>query len=181
MVGFALKTERLSLRPLTAEDVFAFVRYRRNPKVAKYQSWDVGYSEDDGIRLIEAQAGIDLPAEGEWLQLAIHELKTNLLVGDVALHSLDAKKASFELGFTLAPEFQGKGFGREAVGRVIEYLVDEVGATRLEASTDRRNIQASKLLIALGFEIQPERSWEEDFKGEKVTVDVYQASYPRLK
>ena len=181
MVRFTLKTERLSLRPLAAEDVLAFVRYRQSPEVAKYQSWDVGYSAEEGMKLVEAQTGIDLPAEGEWLQLAIHELKTNFLVGDVALHSLDAKNTSFELGFTLAPEFQGKGFGREAVGRVVEYLVDEVGATSLEASTDRRNIQASKLLIALGFEIQPERSWEEDFKGERVTVDVYEASYPRLK
>jgi len=166
MVRFTLKTERLSLRPLAAEDVLAFVRYRQSPEVAKYQSWDVGYSAEEGMKLVEAQAGIDLPAEGEWLQLAIHELKTNFLVGDVALHSLDAKNTSFELGFTLAPEFQGKGFGREAVGSVI---------------ADRRNIQASKLLIALGFEIQPERSWEEDFKGERVTVDVYEASYPRLK
>ena len=178
---FPLKTERLSLRPLAAEDALAFVRYRQNPEVAKYQSWEVSYSAEEGMKLVEAQAGIDLPAEGEWLQLAIHELKTNFLVGDVALHSLDATNASFELGFTLAPEFQGKGFGREAVGRVVEYLVDEVGATSLEASTDRRNIQASKLLIALGFEIQPARSLEEDFKGERVTVDVYEASYPRLK
>jgi len=181
MVRFPLETKRLSIRPLTAEDVLAFVRYRQSPEVAKYQSWDVGYSVEEGMRLVAAQAGIDLPAEGEWLQLAIHELKTNLLVGDVALHALDATNTSVELGFTLAPEFQGKGFGREAVGRVVQYLVDEVGATSLEASTDRRNIQASKLLIALGLEMQPERSWEEDFKGERVTVDVYQASYPRLK
>ena len=179
MVRFPLKTERLSLQPLAAEDVLDFVRYRQDPDVAKYQSWDGGYSAEEGMNLVEAQAGIELPAEGQWLQLAIHELKTDLLVGDVAVHCLSAKKNSFEIGFTLAPQFQGKGFGREAVGRAIEYLVDEVGATIIEASTDRRNIQASKLLIALGFEIQAERSWEEDFKGERVTVDVYEASYPR--
>lgn len=35
----AIVTERLELRLLAHEDVPAFVAYRRDPDVARYQSW----------------------------------------------------------------------------------------------------------------------------------------------
>lgn len=178
---YPLFTERLSIQPLGMNDIEAFVKYRQDPEIARFQSWETSYSLADAVNLVQGQHQVTLASEGNWLQLAIHDLDTKLLIGDVALHSLDEKSSRFELGFTLAREHQGKGLGKEAVTRVISYLVDDEGATFFEASTDRRNVRSSKLLVSLGFELQPSRSWEEDFKNEWVTVDVYEASYPRLK
>ena len=42
-----LRTERLTLSVLTAADRAAFVRYRRDPDVARWQSWSTTYSDDD--------------------------------------------------------------------------------------------------------------------------------------
>jgi len=37
---FEIVTERLSLRPFRVDDLAAFVAYRSDPEVARYQSWD---------------------------------------------------------------------------------------------------------------------------------------------
>jgi len=41
---FEIVTERLSLRPFRVDDLAAFVAYRSDPEVARYQSWDSTYS-----------------------------------------------------------------------------------------------------------------------------------------
>jgi RimJ/RimL family protein N-acetyltransferase len=40
-------TARLSLRPFQVDDLEAFVAYRSDPEVARYQSWDSTYSMAD--------------------------------------------------------------------------------------------------------------------------------------
>ena len=48
-------TERLRLRPFTADDLAAFVAYRSLPEVARYQSWDTSYSMVDAERFRASQ------------------------------------------------------------------------------------------------------------------------------
>jgi aminoglycoside 6'-N-acetyltransferase len=86
----------------------------------------------------------------------------------------------FEIGFTLASQFQGHGYAREALTALMKFLFDEVGATKLEASTDQRNTSSIKLLEAVGFQRDLARTFTEEFKGEIVTVDVYQTRFSSL-
>ncbi|WXZ50347.1 GNAT family N-acetyltransferase [Clavibacter tessellarius] len=57
----ALTTCRLLIEPLEPRDVDDFVRYRRDPDVARYQSWGIDYSRADAERLVAAQPGGRLP------------------------------------------------------------------------------------------------------------------------
>ena len=171
---YPLRAERLTIQPLSLDDLDAFVTYRRDPSVALFQSWDTSYSSEQGRALIEGQAGVLLPAPGEWLQLAIHSINDGELLGDLALHRLDDPQLTFEIGYTLAPLHQGKGFAREAVARLLQFLGNEVGATKVIATPDRRNEPSIRLLTALGFQLIPSKSWNEDFKGENVTVDYFE-------
>ena len=176
LVPYPLLTPRLSIEPLGRHDIDAFAAYRQDPEVARYQSWEPSYSTADATRLVESQAGVTLPVPGEWLQLGVRARDTGALVGDVAVHTREDANATFELGFTVAREHQGNGFGREAVGRAIEFLFDEVGAVRILASCDRRNTASQRLLSALGFEPQPDRSWTEEFKNEWIEMDEFELS-----
>jgi RimJ/RimL family protein N-acetyltransferase len=154
-------------------DLESFVTYRRDPEIARFQSWDTSYSHSQAKELIESQNGVLLPAKGDWLQLGIHFGTSEELIGDLAIHRLDEERIAFEIGFTLARQFQGHGYAREALLALLDYLLNEVGATKLEASTDRRNISSIKLLEAVGFDQEQARTFTEEFKGETVTVDVY--------
>lgn len=50
-----------------------------------------------------------------WFQYAIALPESNQLIGDCAIHTLDSELRIVEIGFTLAPEFQGKGYIHEAL------------------------------------------------------------------
>ena len=169
-VTYPLFTERLSIEPLGLSDLEAFVNYRQNPEIARYQSWDDSYSIAQGRELIESQAGLALPESGQWLQLAIHDRKSGTLIGDLAIHSLENELNCFEIGFTVANQFQRRGYGKEAAEKVLEYLVTTAGGKKFIATPDSRNEASIGLLISLGFEQRQENTWTEEFKGETVTV-----------
>ena len=170
-----LQTKRLQVSPLVVEDLDAFVGYRQDPAVAKFQSWDPGFSKDQGLELIRSQSGFHFPPVGEWLQLGIRDLTSGQLVGDLALHSLEQDR-SYEIGFTIAREHQGKGFGREAAVALLEYLFEQMRADCVQANTDCRNQVSIRLLESLGFSQLVDRSWVEEFKGETVTVYVFEVT-----
>lgn len=171
---YPLVTPRLRIRPLALEDVPSFVAYRQNPDVARYQSWETSYAEANAVELVESQIGVDVPADGEWLQLAIHERETGVHVGDLALHSVSDEESVYEIGYTIAPAHQGQGFAREAASRLLEFLFTENRATSVIAMTDTRNAPSIRLLEALGFEHVPSKGFTEEFKGETVDVDYFE-------
>jgi RimJ/RimL family protein N-acetyltransferase len=170
---FPLLTPRVSIEPLTMRDVDEFVRYRKDPEIARFQSWDTNYSAQHGVDLVQSQEGVVLPAPGNWLQLAIHDRETGELLGDLALHTIDTAELSFEIGFTLATKNQGNGIAREATRRLLDFLFDELGAISICASCDSRNSPSIALLLALGFENRPTESWTEFFKDESIVVNYF--------
>jgi aminoglycoside 6'-N-acetyltransferase len=171
---YPLLTERLSIRPLVLADLDSFVGYRQDPSIARFQSWEPAYPEHQARELIESQAGVFIPDKGQWLQLGIHNLVSDELVGDLALHSVVEGEGIFELGFTIAKRHQGQGFAKEAAAMIITHLVAEVGATKFVANTDRRNAASIAVLLALGFRRDSSRTWEENFKNEDVIMDYFE-------
>jgi len=177
---YPLITERLSIQPLTIADLETFVEYRQDPEIARFQSWDTSYSHSQAEELIQSQNGVLLPEKGNWLQLGIHLGVNGELIGDLAIHRLDEERIGFEIGFTLARQFQGHGYASEALPALMDFLLNEVGAAKLEASTDRRNLSSIKLLETVGFHRVQARTFSEEFKGEIVTVDVFETRFSSL-
>ena len=155
----------------------AFVEYRQDPEVARFQSWDTNYSNQQALELIEGQIGIVFPDLDQWLQLAIRLQANDELVGDLAVHNLGDSKV--EIGFTVSRPFQRRGIAREAVAALIDFLEREFGTRELIATPDRRNSASIKLLESLGFSEKPELSWWEDFKGGRVQVLHYALTIQR--
>ncbi len=172
-MSYPLMTERLSIQPLSLTDLDSFVAYRQNPEIARYQSWEPSYSKAQAKELIDSQDGVLLPGKDQWLQLAIHDQTSKELVGDLAIHAIEADNSIFEIGFTIASEHQGKGLATEAAQKLLAHL-ELQGATKFFAYTDSRNTPSIKLLTVLGFELQPSKGWTEQFKGELVKVECFE-------
>ena len=143
------RTARLRVRPFAPTDVETFVRYRAHPDVARYQSWS-DYTVDEGRALIDSMLGVAPGTPGQWHQFALQELATGSLVGDLALKVNDSESTEAELGFTLAPEHQGNGYGTEAVRALLDYAFGELHLRRLIAVTDALNQPAAALLERVG-------------------------------
>lgn len=139
----------LVLRRFSAGDLPAFLAYRNDPEVARFQSWE-------SLSLAEATAFIarhetqEIGSPGQWLQIAISLKRTGQLVGDCALkvHAVDARQAT--IGITLCRDFQGQGLATEALSTLLEYLFLEAGLHRVQADTDPANVRAWRLLERLG-------------------------------
>ena len=147
--GSYFETPRLLVRPFVPTDLDAFVAYRAHPDVERYQSW-TDYAREDGLALIESMRELRPGIPGEWYQLALEERTEGTLVGDLALNVNEAEPREAEIGFTLAPEQQGKGYGTEALRALLGYTFDVLGLHRVIAITDALNAPAAALLGRVG-------------------------------
>lgn len=150
------------LRRFTRTDVPALVRYRSEQEVARYQSWDAPYREMQARELVDAMQTRQ-PGEPGWFQFAIEERTSRALIGDLGLHLFEAEQA--EIGYTLAREVWGRGYGSEAVGTLLNLVFGQLLVHRIIARTDPRNDRSARLLRRLGFRHEG-RFLESYFDGE---------------
>ena len=146
----SLETDRLILRPFVDDDLLAFVAYRSDPDTARYQSWDPTFSLEDGRHFLDGLRGTRPDTPGEWFQFAIADRATDQLLGDCAAHPEADDPRVVKVGYTLAPEHQGRGYATEAVRRLLDYLFLERDKHRVYATCDVRNEPSIALLERLG-------------------------------
>src|SRR5262249_36082486 len=149
-----LMSARLVLRRFRTEDIATFVRYRADPDVARFQSWE-NFTIEDGIRFFDWVSTQHPDTAGEWFQFAVARRDTEDIIGDCGLHALTEPVGEVEIGFTLAPEHQGHGYASEAVGCLLDYVFDRLGKERVVALTDVRNDPSIALLERLRFVRDP--------------------------
>jgi RimJ/RimL family protein N-acetyltransferase len=148
-----LPTPRLTLRRFRGSDAPAFLDYRNNPAVARYQSW-TGCTPAEANAFVEGMARAVWGQPGAWFQIAIEERASGGLAGDCACHFLEREPGSVGLGYTLSPICQGRGYATEAVTAVLDFLLLTAGYRRVTASTDPRNLPSVRLLQRLGFVLE---------------------------
>lgn len=143
-------TQRLTLRQFEARDLNAFAAYRALPEVAAYQSW-TDYSRADADHFFEQQQQLTFTQPGTWFQIAIARKDDDQLIGDCVVHFLADDQQQAEIGFTLAPGHQGKGYAAEAIAALLELLFTELKLHRVFAITDVLNAGSVALLERTGF------------------------------
>lgn len=150
-MSFLLESRRLLLRPFCKEDLSAFCAYRNDPNVARYQGWDVPFSEQQGRDFITWAQSVTPGTVGEWFQIAVTRKDTGEMIGDVAYHLMRNDPRQAYIGYTFAPAHQGRGFATEAVRRLLDYLFSELNLHRVVAECDVENTASFRLLERLGF------------------------------
>jgi RimJ/RimL family protein N-acetyltransferase len=168
-----LRTERLVLRRFGPDDLPSFVGYRSDPDVARYQSWDAGYSADDAARFLEADMAIVTLTPDSWVQLAAVDVASGALVGDCAVHMRGDQPDTYEIGVTFSPAAQGRGLASEAVTAVVRWLFAEQGAHRVIGECDARNQAVQRLFERMGFRLEARLVDADWFDGEWTTVLIY--------
>jgi RimJ/RimL family protein N-acetyltransferase len=145
----AIKTERLWIRDLEANDGPRVFSYHRHPGIARWQSW--GTESVDVIQsYIRGLASIEPGAPGKWYQVGLYLCENDKLIGDCGFRALAADPEQAEVGITLAPEFQGKGYASEALTALLRFLFTELKQHRVIGSVDPRNLTSMKLLERVG-------------------------------
>lgn len=144
-----IATERLVLRRFRASDAETLAAYRSSPQVARYQSWDAPVSMAAAREFVAAMAA-GHPDEPGWFQYALERAEDKAHIGDVAVH-LQENRMQAEIGYTLAPAYQGQGFAGEAVRALLDHLFKVRGLHKVSAECDARNVASARLLERIGF------------------------------
>ncbi len=176
-MALALRTDRLEISPLVRADTETFAEYRREPAVARYQSWTSDFTVANAEAIVAAQPMTDVPAAGEWIQLglraAIGNSSKRTLIGDVAVGCDTVQPSTYEVGVTLASAYQGAGYASEALRCVIDWLMRECRAHRIVMQGDARNTSVLDLMRRLGLRHEGtvlEGDW---FKDEWTTLERF--------
>lgn len=140
-----VRTDRLIVRRFLARDLEPFLSYRNDPDVARFQGWDPPVSRDEAAALVAEFVTAPVFESGRWTQLAIERVVVPGLVGDIGVR-LEPEELTAELGFTIAREHWGNGYGREALDAVAELLLEDIELDRVVAFTHRENLASIKSL-----------------------------------
>lgn len=158
-------TERLKLTRLVAADAPALFAYRSDPEVCRYQGFEPGALADAQTFITDlADHAFDTP--GTWFQFGIRLRETDELVGDFGIHFPADEPHQVEIGFTVAPGHQGRGYATEAVRGVLDHVLGPLGKHRAFASVDPRNAPSLALLERVGMRREGHFHQSVWFKGE---------------
>ena len=134
-----LESERLLLRPFTAEDFDALFAIQSRDDVARWLYWGP-QSEDEVRASLEKKIGnTTLVNDGDSLSLAVVLKSSSELIGDGSVFLLSAEHRQGEIGFVFHPDHHGHGYATEASRELLRFAFAEVGLHRVVGRCDARN------------------------------------------
>jgi RimJ/RimL family protein N-acetyltransferase len=147
-----LITERFRLRRSRPEDAEAISAYRSDPEVHRQQGWE--RTDPDGVRAdIEEMAGRAPGQPGGWVQFSVEDRADGGLVGDVGLSPSDGEPGVIKVGYTMSPAVQGRGYATEAVGALVAYAFDALGAEVVRAYASADNAPSIRVAEKVGMRL----------------------------
>ncbi len=158
---FSLKTPRLRLREITADDVDDLMGIFGNARAMQFYPGTQTRKETldwiDWVRGCYAVHGY-----GFW---AAELRETSELIGHAGLvHQADVDgEDEVEIGYALLPGQWGRGFATEAAVAVRDYAVHQLGQRRLIALIDPANFPSIRVAEKLGMTYERmTRRWERE-------------------
>jgi aminoglycoside 6'-N-acetyltransferase len=148
----SLITERLRLRRSVPEDAETISGYRTDPEVQRQQGWE--RTDPDGVRADIVEMAGRAPGEpGGWVQFSVEERRSGRLMGDVGLSPAEGEPGVIKVGYTISPAFQGHGYATEAVGALVEYALDTLGAEVVRAYAGADNTPSIRVAEKVGMRL----------------------------
>jgi RimJ/RimL family protein N-acetyltransferase len=149
-LSWPVRTQRLSLRPATVDDVEPTWLFRRLPDVASFITWEAPDLTAYRARFLEP----------ERLAATLVVEHHGTVVGDLMLRIEDAwaqtevaeqaRGVQAELGWVLDPGYGGRGLATEAVRELLRLCFEELGLRRVTANCFADNTASWRLMERVG-------------------------------
>lgn len=164
-------TERLVLRFMTAADVDDVHAYQSRPDVCRYMLFEPRDRATVAEKVAEHAEARELRGDGDYWQLAVS--LDGRVIGDVFFTIKSVAQQTAEIGWTMHPDFHGRGYMTEAAGAVLAVAFEQIGLRRVIANLDPRNAASVSLCRRLG--LREEAHFVEDVwvKGGWADTGIY--------
>ena len=150
MKDIIFESERLFFRKLTADDAASFFRDHSLPDLIRYQSWKPT-SIDEIHDFISKQQALAIDTYDTWFQMAICLKNDGQFIGDCGFHFSDPEGYQVDIGYTIAPEFQGNGYAVESAMAMVAFLFSALKKHRICGYVDPENSASIRVLEKTGF------------------------------
>jgi RimJ/RimL family protein N-acetyltransferase len=140
----------VTLRPWQADDAGAIAAAFSDPE-SLYWIHQVPepYTEDDALDYVRAMDAAWRAGAGG--AFAVVDATSGEVAGSVGLSVVDAGLAIVEVGYWAAPAVRGRGITTCALRLLSRWLLDTVGAARVQLRADIRNVASVRVAEKAGF------------------------------
>jgi RimJ/RimL family protein N-acetyltransferase len=146
-----LTTERLLLRAFRADDFEAYAAIMADPGVTRFLGDGQPLNRADAWRQMAFMLGHwALRGFGGW---AVEERATGALAGRIGFLQPEGWPG-FELAYTLAPAFQGRGYAREGARAALTYARDVLGRDRIISLVRPANTASARVAESFGATVE---------------------------
>lgn len=148
--NIVLQTPRLVLRAFTQNDLHDFFAYASVPGVGEMAGWNHHETLADTQRVLDmflAEKNI----------FALVDKETGKVIGSFGLHHAHLDGTEYELlrtkeiGYVLAKDYWGRGLMCEAVGEVLRFCFETLGAELVTVGHYEDNVQSRRVIEKCGF------------------------------
>jgi RimJ/RimL family protein N-acetyltransferase len=149
MKSATLRTERLELRPVRAEDVDRILQYRNLPEVTR---WLLNTEVDPAAFRAAWQRSAEDPDDHSKVVTL-----DDVIIGTVSLDVVDGMgqpgmppRTEARLGYIFDPANGGHGYATEAVAAMVTHAFDRLGVRRITAGCFADNLASVRILEKVG-------------------------------
>ena len=139
------ETERLRIRPMSAADVPALTEWMPDPSIYTYWGKGPSKGEKNPQLLFEKE---EKPTKSLHLGIALKD--ADQVIGDIWVYLIENDRMA-SVAVRLSSNYQGKGYGTEALSAMTKFCFEKTELKRLWTEVDTRNIASQKMLEKCGY------------------------------
>ena len=149
-----IRTERLTIRPFTIDDVPAIHAALYGDATAMHFIGGPHSLE----RTRQGIAGyIEHQRAAGYSFWAVTDAESGAVIGEAGLYPMNGVGPDIELGYALGTRWWGRGYATEAARAIVRAAFADLGAERVVAVAKRENTGSLHVLDKLGFRMDGER------------------------
>lgn len=157
-----VRTGRLILRPYRADDLSNLYGLFGREDVCRYLPWPAMDLDQARAKLEQRLQQTHIGPSQQAIVPAAFEATTGRFVGEFMLRVPTWGEPQGELGWSIHPDFQGRGFATEGAREMLRLGFEDLGLHRIYADADARNEASLKVMDRLGMRREAhlvEASW----------------------
>lgn len=148
-----IRAERLLLRPLETRDAADIWALQRDAETIAFLPWPARTEAEGAAETARRAGNRQLTEDGDVLSLAAELTagpESGTVIAQLKLSLVSAADECLEVGWTLSPEHRGLGYAEEAARAALRLAFERIGAHRVVARLDPRNLASAALCARLG-------------------------------
>lgn len=164
---YPIKTARLLMRPYATSDAAALHDIYSRPEIVRYLYEQPRSRENVDTMVAERLDNVSLVKGGDHLSLVVTlQEDPDTAIGTAMLHWVSEEHAQGEVGYTLHPDHQGKGYATELTRTLVDLGFRETEVHRIVGRLDMRNVASRRVLEKSGMRVEANLIENEWVKGE---------------